>query len=181
MKSSQQRYNEGNHRKVRNAPQSFTNGKYFYLDHPPMTTSHVKLLATKSFNKWTPPKGRPFKIIKGLLKIFTIGEDENRSTVSIPVKRGKMEPLTRIVEQKIVYTSNEPVFNVGEKVKEAQGQSTAEELADAKQKYAVDLIVRHVGEDDEVLYIMGWSGYKLPDSTAEPPHHIPEQFITRYW
>lgn len=72
------------------------------------------------------------------------------------------------------------LVNKGECIIDARvGQPTADELVDAPQDYAVNLIMSHVGEGNEVKCVVWWYRYILPDDTFEELKHIFEYFNTR--
>lgn len=48
-------------------------------------------------------------------------------------------------------------------------------------EYAVDLIVRHVDEGDNVRCVVRCYIYTPADDAGEPPDHIPKYLITHYW
>lgn len=55
-----------------------------------------------------------------------------------------------------------------------------ENVANVPQEYLVDRIVRHVGKDDKVKYVVHWYGYMPVDDTVELLVHIAEQFFIRF-
>lgn len=48
-------------------------------------------------------------------------------------------------------------------------------------KYAVEGIVRHVGDGESVRYAACRHGYPLVDNSIELPEHIAEDYVTCYW
>lgn len=45
----------------------------------------------------------------------------------------------------------------------------------------VKRIVRHIQFGDETNYVFHWFRYRGNNDTAEPPKHIPHQFVEAYW
>lgn len=48
-------------------------------------------------------------------------------------------------------------------------------------EYAMDFIVCHAGEDNNVQYFVRCYSYTAPDDTGEPPAEISELFDFSYW
>lgn len=89
-------------------------------------------------------------------------------------------PFAKFAERQLLYTPNEPVNKRDDRVKQGGGRSAAEELVDALHEYAVDGIVCHVGEGDQLRHAVPWHTYKPANSTVEPAERIPEPFISPY-
>lgn len=112
-------------------------------------------------------------------RTITIDEDGLRNPISL--SRATLVPSTIFAEKQFVYSRDEPVDEGDEKLDKDGVQTTAEELADAPRKYAVDFIVSHAGEGDNFRYVMSSYGYAPADDMVEPPEYIPEYSVTRYW
>lgn len=70
------------------------------------------------------------------------------------------------------YTLQKELVEKRQKIdEEGEGKTTAKEHADAPREYAVDRIVRHVSEVDNVRYALQWYGYTSEDETVQPPEH----------
>lgn len=48
-------------------------------------------------------------------------------------------------------------------------------------EFTVDCKVRHIGSGPSLKYVVHKYGYTPKDETIEPPEHISQNFITRYW
>lgn len=60
-------------------------------------------------------------------------------------------------------------------------KTTADVFSDVALEYTVNYILRHVGEGDNIRYIVHWFHCTPVDDTAKPPEHIPEHFVPRNW
>lgn len=143
-----------------------------------MTTSAVELLATELYNKLMTPKTSKFKIIKVSQTSIAIDGDRIQNTVSND--RATPLPTGRHAQRQLLHTAVEPVEEQDKKEGETVRQNTAEEIGSARWKYAVDRIMRHVGEADNLLYVELWYSYTSADDKVEPPKHISKRFITHY-
>lgn len=122
-----------------------------------MTTSGAERLTTESYKKLMSPKTESFKVIEVSLTTNMIDEDGIRNTISHDC--ATLAPSANIVGcQK--YTPNE-------QVDKQEGQNTTEEPSDVPWEYAADCIVRHIGEFDNVRYIVRWQSYTPADDTVE--------------
>lgn len=90
-----------------------------------------------------------------------IDEDGIWGTVSI----GGATPisLAKNAEGHDKYKPNEPVDERYNKVNTWDGRSTAEEHPDKQSEYAVDRVVCHIGEGEDVRYITNWYGFMPAD------------------
>lgn len=60
-------------------------------------------------------------------------------------------------------------------------QAMAGRRADVHREYAVECIVHHIGEGDNIRYFEPCYGYTPSDDIFEAPEHMPEQFISSCW
>lgn len=51
----------------------------------------------------------------------------------------------------------------------------------SKDEYVVERIFRHIGEGDNLRYVVRWYGYGPDVDTVESVHHIQQHFTTSYW
>lgn len=49
------------------------------------------------------------------------------------------------------------------------------------EKYTTDRIERHIGEANNVKYVVCWYSHTAADNTTDQPAQISENFITCYW
>lgn len=143
-----------------------------------MAASVTEHLATESFNKLMPLEPGPFKVVEVSPTTVTIDEDGIHDTVRIV--RPTLAPPASFAGGKLVYTTYQPVDERNNKVDEGGGQTTAEEIFYKLHKYAADRIVLHIGEGENVRYVVRWNSYIYADDTVDSTKHIPEHFITCY-
>lgn len=121
------------------------------------------------------PNTGPFNVIRVGLTTNTINGDGIQSNGSI--NRATLAPSAKFAERQNVFSADKPVDKGDDKVDEGGGQTTAEDLADALHRYALDGIELHVREGHDVQYVVCWKGCTSTDVTVEQPGHITEHFI----
>lgn len=115
-------------------------GQYIYLDCLRMTTSAADHKANKSYNRLLSVNKGPFKEIKVLPMTVTIDGDGIQDTVYMG--RDILDPSAKMQTGcHGEYMPKEPVEEPKENVDAGEGQTLAEELADATGEYAFDRIV----------------------------------------
>lgn len=159
--------------------QSFTVGQFIYLYHAPMTTYAAGHLAKESYSKLKSAKTGPFKVIEASPTTIKMDEDGARNTVSI--NGDTLAPSAKYAERKLIYMPHEPGAKRDDKVHEGRGQTTTGKLADAQCEHAVDCIVCHVDEGDNVRYVVRWCGRTQADDMVELPENIPEHYVSCNW
>lgn len=179
MKSWQQWYKDYQNQKYRKAPYSFTLWQYINLSRPPITTSVAQRLATETYNKVMPPNTERFKIIEVSRMTITIIEDGIPNTIAI--YRDTLAAREKLTDRQLIYTPDEPGHKREDRLHEGRKETISENIIDAQGEYAVDRIVCHMGEGDNIGYAMQWYSYTPADNTVQPLGPIPEHSITSYW
>lgn len=109
-----------------------------------MTSSTAVRLAPESFNKLMTPNTVPFNLIEVMQAEITIDEVGIPNTISID--RATLAVFVKFDERQPVYTPDDPIDKRDGRFDEGEEQNTAEDFADALHKFAVDRIVRRLGE-----------------------------------
>lgn len=84
--------------------------------------------------------------------MLTIEEDGIRSTISID--QATLAPSAKNLQVHDEYAPKDPVDELYDKISAGEGQPAADEIADKLRDYAAERIVRHVGEGDNVRYVV---------------------------
>lgn len=120
-----------------------------------------------------------FKVIE--VKPMTIKIEEDGIPNSLSIHRATRGPAVKFAERLLLYIPEGPSGKRGDKADQGEGNTIAEDLASVPRKYAVDWIVCHVCEADNIRYVVCWSGYTSVSKTVDLSKHIPEHFIICYW
>lgn len=143
-----------------------------------MTTSDAEPLPTESCGKLQLGKTGPAHAVEVTPTIMKIALKKtayailNLCTWLQKPQRRRRGQQRRTGRKPTITTLNKTTHEGNTAMKE-------ENFVNAQQKYATDLINRHVGRGDNVQSVVCWYGYTQADDTMEPPSHIPEHFITR--
>lgn len=144
-----------------------------------MPTSAAELLVTESYRELMPLKTGPLNVIEVSPTTMTVGEDSIRNTVLIDRANTGSIGLTRAATNRLY---------ARQAVQQTKRQSRRRWRMDYHKRKcwrAVQIrsqsIVRHVAKGNSVRFVEHLYGYTPADDTVEPPEHIPELFITRYW
>lgn len=132
-------------------------------------------MASESYSKLLLQKLGPYLVFSSTPHTVTINEDEIPNAIS-------KESACPVPEQQTTRLGlqNDPDRN-------SQQMQPPEILvndtldATALDKYTGVHIVKHGGSGQNLKYLVLLYGYTAPDDTFEPPHHIPNIFIKRYW
>lgn len=97
----------------------------------------------------------------------------------IPVKPNYEEQPPETPQQQHIATRL--LSNTSPDNTESQPDKPKETAHNARNEYVIDNVIQHIGNRRNVKYVVRWYEYKPADGTVEPPGHIPQHFITRYW
>ena len=150
-------------------------GDYVFVDRAPGTVEEDDEDAyAQRTKKLLPRSTGPYLVKSTTEDTVTIEQDGLQNVVSID--RVSMAPSGPVTRPRVRDVTADP---------EGPHTDTAEDDNNVAEpdsvEYAIDRIVTHRPDKDGMYYRVRWYGYGPEEDTWEPEHHIPANFVTRYW
>lgn len=121
----------------------------------------------------------PLRVIEVSPTTVTFDKDGIRHTVSVDC--ATIAPGVRETTAEDSRTQDDET-NAGRGERHAKDTSMEEQNeTNALRQYAADGIARHVGEGNNVKYVIAWYRYSPADDMVEPPVLVLKHVITRNW
>lgn len=152
MKNAQFRYKGNPDTQARSAWKTMEIGQNVNFEWPALTTSASECLTTDLYNKLLSVKKGPFKVAKVLPTTVMIDEDGTQNKVW--VDQTTVDPTVKETPSgdDVMQSDNTSAEHDQPHVKGSI--SGGERVGDTWQEFAVDRMLRHVGEGNPVRYIV---------------------------
>lgn len=185
-KNSQQRHKLNQNRRMRETPPLHPH-HLVSVARPRLTESKVpdaSIIAAGNYNKMPGCSFGHFRAISVQVHIFTIDEDGKPNTLSIArvFRAPTMPKSTPLSHSRQIRTrlNAHSVLNVPITPSNRLNLSNISTVH--KRGYTVDRIVRFIGSEPSLKYVVFWYGYTSMKTALniEPPENIPQGIKTRY-